>query len=320
MFQISKLCFLHVQTPLHAGSGQDLGPVDLPIQRERHTHWPKIEASSIKGSLREILQQQLKQKEPKDYHELIELTFGPEDGDKHASALGFCDARILLFPVKSMKGVFAYTTCPSVLERLKQELQLLQPPLTSNLPKIPPSNLPKIALSSNACEYEKKIFLEEYTFNAEISNFAKKWGKWLANATKIPHIENRLAILPDDDFTHFVKLSTEVITRTKIDSHTGTVQEGALFTEEFLPCETLLYTLVLASPVFQANSQPKNLHTFLFKNGTPPNGKIQPNQNKAEHVMLFFEKLLPPIIQIGGDATLGKGLVQTHILNTDGGE
>jgi CRISPR-associated protein Cmr4 len=54
MFKKAKLFFLLAETPLHPGSGGDsTGIVDLPIQRERYTNFPKIEASSLKGSLRE---------------------------------------------------------------------------------------------------------------------------------------------------------------------------------------------------------------------------------------------------------------------------
>lgn len=35
MFQTSKPLFFICETPLHAGSGSDLGIVDLPIQREK---------------------------------------------------------------------------------------------------------------------------------------------------------------------------------------------------------------------------------------------------------------------------------------------
>ena len=49
MFKVAKPVFLIVETPLHAGSGSDLGAVDLPIQRERHTDFPKVEGSSVKG-------------------------------------------------------------------------------------------------------------------------------------------------------------------------------------------------------------------------------------------------------------------------------
>ena len=49
MFKSAKPLFLIVETSLHAGSGSDLGIVDLPIQREKHTNYPKVEASGIKG-------------------------------------------------------------------------------------------------------------------------------------------------------------------------------------------------------------------------------------------------------------------------------
>ena len=42
---------LHAQTALHPGSGTALGTVDLPVQRERHTHWPTIAGSALKGIL-----------------------------------------------------------------------------------------------------------------------------------------------------------------------------------------------------------------------------------------------------------------------------
>ena len=54
MFRLAKPFFIRTITPLHAGTGQDLGIVDLPIQRERHTSYPKIEGSGLKGAIREI--------------------------------------------------------------------------------------------------------------------------------------------------------------------------------------------------------------------------------------------------------------------------
>ncbi|MEW5822118.1 MAG: RAMP superfamily CRISPR-associated protein, partial [Cyanobacteriota bacterium] len=57
MYKQAKPFFMIVQTPLHAGSGQDLGIVDQPIQRERHTSFPKIEGSSLKGAIREVFEE-----------------------------------------------------------------------------------------------------------------------------------------------------------------------------------------------------------------------------------------------------------------------
>lgn len=43
MFLKFQPFFIIAETPVHAGSGSELGIVDLPIQRERPTAFPKIE-------------------------------------------------------------------------------------------------------------------------------------------------------------------------------------------------------------------------------------------------------------------------------------
>ena len=117
MFRKVQPLFIIAETPGHAGSGRELGLVDLPIQRERHTDFPKIEASGLKGCIKEAFETANKEvdingnkirprdkiKYRKDNTEVerdyLSLVFGPEDGDEHASAIAFTDARILLFPV-----------------------------------------------------------------------------------------------------------------------------------------------------------------------------------------------------------------------------
>ncbi|KLO23478.1 type III-B CRISPR module RAMP protein Cmr4 [Marinitoga sp. 1155] len=301
MFKMAKPFFIRVMTPLHAGSGQDLGIVDLPIQRERHTGFPKIEGSGIKGSIREVFGNLKKDFKVgtqtinnKNLKQAIYLAFGPEEGDLHAGALGFTDARILLFPVKSMKGIFAYITCPKILERFKEEMIIAKNTNTiknifdKNLPsKLTISNLGELAISGN-------IVLEEYTFKVKEENTTKEFAIWLSNLLDIDEIKNKLVVLPDDDFKDFVNLSTEVITRTKIDPKTGTVQKGALFTEEYLPSETIMYSLVLTTPFFNEKKEVFN-----------------PIDKKEEElVMEFFENGIPEVIQIGGNATIGKGIVE----------
>ena len=44
----SRILTLYAETSLHPGTGQTTGVVDLPIQRERHTGFPKIEATGFK--------------------------------------------------------------------------------------------------------------------------------------------------------------------------------------------------------------------------------------------------------------------------------
>lgn len=306
MFQLARPLFLTCETPLHAGSGDALGIVDLPIQRERHTSFPKIEASSLKGALRESFEEKI----GRTIGQLLKA-FGPEEtgGDSiSAGALGFTDARLLLFPVKSMKGVFAWITCPKVLRQFSSDLKLSVELEVTDIPKVDDGSAVPLG-SPNHLAFGGHFVLEEYTFTKSNDSIPKINGAplagWLADNlfTKGSFWHDKaktdILVLSDNDFKDFVNLSTEVITRTKIDNETGTVQRGALFTEEYLPAESVLYSLVLASPQFISEKEKKN-------------GENRPD--KADDMLKFFTDNLQPVVQLGGNATLGKGLLRTKIV------
>jgi len=305
MFKKALPFFIRVITPLHAGTGQELGVVDLPIQRERHTGFPKVEASGLKGSIREVFEEQDKEiqvgekKIKVNDKDAISLIFGPDKEVSYAGALGFTDARILLFPIKSMKGVYAYITCRKVLRRFKEEIEITN----RNVPfEIAETNADTLIGSGDAevLVTESKIILEEYTFDAKVDESIKSIGEWLGQRIGINDLAQRIVVLPDDDFKDFVHLSTEVTTRIKINNETGTVQEGALFTEEYLPAETILYSLALASPIFKEKDEEKG----IFKQ----NGKAE-----EDLVIEFFKRGMPEVMQLGGNATIGKGIVKIKL-------
>ena len=161
MFLKQKPLFLWVETPLHAGSGSDLGIVDLPVQREKHTGFPKVEASGIKGCLRESFEDKLERENTE-----LKLAFGPESANEaHAGAIGFSDARLLLFPVKSVKSVFAWITCPQVITRFKRDLELCGVVGRDNGFDIPTKET--VPSGSDLFVKEGEIVLEEYTFSAQ---------------------------------------------------------------------------------------------------------------------------------------------------------
>ena len=56
MFKKAAPFYFRTISSLHCGSGNDLGIIDLPIQREKHTSFPKVESSSLKGALREAFE------------------------------------------------------------------------------------------------------------------------------------------------------------------------------------------------------------------------------------------------------------------------
>ena len=50
----AQLLFTHALSPLHAGTGQGIGVIDLPIAREKATGIPYLPGSSLKGTLRDL--------------------------------------------------------------------------------------------------------------------------------------------------------------------------------------------------------------------------------------------------------------------------
>lgn len=322
MFNVAQPFFIIAETPLHPGSGSELGIVDLPIQRERHTDYPKIEASGLKGCIKEAFEGSDTKVEINatemnaNDRTIIFPVFGPEEGDSHASAIAFIDARVLLFPVKSLKGVFGWITCPDVLERFKDDLMFLWG--RNDMPMSNFQDLEYTCPDNSNLTISSKVVLEEYTFEVKHGENTKEIGRWLAD--KIfprkdgtdPYkfwrekLKKDMVILPDDDFRDFVKTSTEVITRTKIDPATGTVQRRALWTEEYLPTDTILYSFALASPLRVDDNEKCDL-------------KGQSPKDEANKVMEFFKKGCPEVIQIGGNQTIGKGFVRIQFLEGKNG-
>jgi len=276
MYKEKSLVSYRVISPLHAGVGSGLGVIDLPIQREKHTNFPKIEASTLKGCFRESFEHKLG-REKKEIH----LAFGCDGCDlevkEFAGALGFSDARILLFPIKSVKGIFAYAICPYIIERFNSEFDELNLPLVEEL---------TITKSSEIALESGHVVLEEYLFDINRDEKVTQLAKAIEEITNIKGLEKRLIILPNDEFTEFISHSTEVITRNKINNDTGTVdsKSGGLFTEEYLPAETVLYSLILYGNSIED-----------FKETTPKE---------------WFNNHKKSVIQIGGNSTLGKGVVE----------
>lgn len=290
---------MHCLTPLHAGRGQDIGAIDLPIQRESHSQLPKCEASGLKGALREAHTDQA----------TTEMLYGPEHDPDRRGSMGFSNARLLLFPVKSIKGIFTWVTCPFVLSQLERDLSWVQGWEGIQLKlSHEPEEKDCIALGNRFLVGQgdsKYAILEEFAFEVKEGSCSFKvqddeipLGKFLAQNLFADEpkwqaeMEGKIAIISDDLFRDFTIFYSEVNTRIKIDAATGTVTPGGLFTVEFLPQESILYSVVSAHSEFSKE-----------------------NPKTAAQVEASFRKGTPSHLQMGGEATLGKGWVKLNLQN-----
>lgn len=111
----ARLLFVHALSPLHAGTGQGVGVIDLPVAREKATGLPYLPGSSLKGVLRDACKNNEKRKK----------IFGPDTGDAHeyAGSVQISDQRLLLLPVRSLVGTFAWVTSPYILRRFLRDAE-----------------------------------------------------------------------------------------------------------------------------------------------------------------------------------------------------
>lgn len=307
MFEAMRMLFTYVETPLHAGGGRELGAIDLPIQRERTTNYPIIQASSIKGCLRTYFQgvNGLSEEE----HLAI---FGPETGNaaEHAGALSVGDARILLFPVRSLAGVLAWTTSVNVLARFCRDICATGRVPDFKLPQEPGAD--QALVSSDKLIAGNRVVLEEFSFTPLREQAAEakvhEIGKWLAdNALPLgdeyewwrDSLPEKLCILPEDAFRDFTQYATEVQTHIKLDQVTKTVSEGALWTTENIPADSLLYFPLMAT---RSRKQGVDL--------------------SADEVLgkLLGQNMRNARIRLGGNETTGQGVVAIRVFDPSGGD
>ncbi|SDE03718.1 CRISPR-associated protein Cmr4 [Paenibacillus sp. CF095] len=316
MFTTFKPFLLYAVTSVHAGSGSEIGIVDLPIQREKHTAFPKIESSTLKGAWKRTVSGRIGEssEEIADFSKVFGSSpRDDEHNDSQASAVSFLDARILLFPIRSLRGTFAWVTCPYVVQRYNRELTMLN---AANQEKIDSLILPVVeagsvsgdALLINSAKGETSlsgsIVLEEYTFTVKSSEdterLAEKLEAWIGTPNGSIGIRDRLVVLSDDEFTDFVQMSTEVNARIRVEDN-GQV-EGGLWYEENIPPETVFYSALLFGKPRESQKKPNRAGAELIKKSS---------LHTAEDVKRYVtQDHFPEVFQLGGSFTIGKGIMR----------
>ena len=295
--ETAMIMMLATLTSTHPGSGTELSFVDLPIQREGHTGFPKIEAATLKGSIRSKIREKNSKEEA-----LINCLFGLPDKGEFASAVSLTDSRLLFFPVKSVRGVFGWITCPLVIQRFITDCKLAGKTIEANQSReLEPNEgvIPRVCKLTVTTERGEQVVLEDYTFTVKkddgFTRFLQLIEKEIpGNSLAKGRILDHALIVSDDDFANFVNHSTEVSTRIRIDQDTGTVAGQALFSEEYLPPECIFYNLL-----------------FFTRSHSPQEEETKEGWNQYD-VKRKLKEVLPSdtVVQIGADSSLGKGLIQ----------
>lgn len=304
----THLYFLHALSPLHAGTGQGTGVIDLPIAREKATGIPYLAGSSIKGVLRDKsmpwVEKGKKEEEidPQVKHKrnVTFALFGPptERADEQAGSLQLGDARLLLFPVRSLRGTFAWVSSPYILSRFVRDITSGGIYSTEQLPAIP--HLAKrdaIWVADPGFKVKDDVVvLEDLDLKYHDNEQAKHFYDWLyehvfqGQPEQQELLKQHFAIVHDDVMNFLLRNSTEIVARIRLDTETKTVAQGALWYEEALPAESLLYGVMTLSPTKKAL------------------------ELQGVDLTAWLKDLAQGVMQFGGKATVGRGLCRFSLV------
>ncbi|NOK58062.1 MAG: type III-B CRISPR module RAMP protein Cmr4 [Chloroflexi bacterium AL-W] len=298
----THITFVHALSPLHAGTGQGVGVIDLPIAREKATNLPYLPGSSIKGALRAGCSDE----------ESRRTIYGADARELEAleSSTQFSDQRLLLLPIRSLAGTFAWVTSPYILQRFKRDLRdaSIDCPAMIFDNEIASLNTSECLVSSSesviVIEGDNKVYLEDLDLVSKTtSEEVDAWAKWIAarvfpgdDTTWQDMLKKRFCVVHDDVLGFLLNTATEIIARIKLGEETKTVdaKQGALWYEEALPTETILTGMVRVVP----------------------NKKARENGN-GDHILTTLQTEKP--LQLGGNVTVGRGMCRVRISESKGG-
>jgi CRISPR-associated protein Cmr4 len=297
-----KPFFIKAVTHLHVGSGTSIEEeVDLPFQRDE-LNYPTIFASSLKGAIKSFLL-----KEYSNAREKIYEVLGYDENTEEASLGSFLDAVLFAIPARSIgvKGLdeaWVYVTTYELLRKVKSLLESMNTlSATQFISLLGAINdilqeSENLIISDNAAS----VILNE-DFYVELSNIQNEYIQSLLGDMLIGnstynqssqnsqsqgnHLVKPLIVLKDSIGREVINRSLIRVRRIKIKRSSKTVEEGGLWSEEYVPVNSLFFSSFLARG---------SKDTAYFANCI---------LRKTRYLIL------------GGKETIGKGIVELRWLN-----
>jgi CRISPR-associated protein Cmr4 len=282
------LLYLYAESPVHTGAAGSLEAIDLPVQREAATGYPVIWGQSLKGALRQAAREAWGAEDPR-----VGAVFGSaikgagEDGGTTPGTLAIGDAQLVAMPVPTLRRTFAWLTSEVALGRLARKYRTLG----REAPAVPRVRTDGGLCSSDAWSQAPREVLGPVLvpFEPPSSVPLAEWAGRIAadalgqDAVFAPFTEKLradLLLVGADIVPALLRECTEQAVRVQLYEDRKTVQNGPFYSE-YLPAETIMAA-------------------SLTLRGTG-DGEV----NREALAGLLDGRLL----RIGGDETLGKGLM-----------
>jgi CRISPR-associated protein Cmr4 len=284
------LLYLYAESPVHTGAADSIDVLDLPIQREAATGYPVIWGQSLKGALRQAASDAV-------WGDRLKEVFGSaiehpdEDGSTTPGTLAVGDAQLVAMPVPALRHTFAWLTSEIALSRLARKYKVLK----RNVPELPAVRSDTGAAASDAWIQDDNEVLGPCLVRLGSSRDEKlaAWAERIAADVFAPadafqpfarKLHDDLVLVGSDIVPVLLRECTEQAVRIQL-SESKTVENGPFYSE-YLPAETIMAAQLTLRD----------------------DGDTEDNKRALRE--LLHEQLL----QVGGDETLGKGLMWGRML------
>ncbi|MGH3936696.1 MAG: type III-B CRISPR module RAMP protein Cmr4 [Pseudonocardiaceae bacterium] len=297
-----RLLTLLAETPVHAGGPESLAAVDLPIQREAATGLPVIWGQSLKGALRQAWRDAglddevaaFGSRPPRRADSAAgesaaddPAEAAADDGDAAGAltkgAISVGDAQLLLFPAATSREVFGWVSTPLLLSRLGRKLRLLGADpgaaFTVTLTGGYGQGTPGWAGSQVIGPFLQNVRADAQagTIGAALARLVCPDGPAFGFTRQ--KMSADLLLIEDSTMTGLARMGTDVVARVQLKEESKTVAHGPFYSEH-LPAETVLAALLAGA---------------------------------GEHLDRLAELLDGQPIQLGGDETIGKGVLWCRV-------
>lgn len=289
------MLYLICETPFYPGAERGVAQIDLPVQRNPITSIPHGRSTTIKGAIRNAIENANIGNS--------KMIFGDAD---RTGAIDIGNAEILLFPVRGNVELFWYTTSPHQLNMWIKSLSVLGKDVSSlekSLEAIKSSLNKKknIGLVSDDCPYvgNKIILLDDVIISLEgLGDLSTIIEEIKEAIPKIPgysyikeKIRRNLVVVDDNTLQMLTNRGLYRVARIRLKPETKTVEAGALFFQELIPENTILFARILEAQRYQNDANVKNAVDDFKK-------WLQRN----------------PLVFIAGDETTGKGQIRLSLV------
>lgn len=289
------MLYLYAESPVHAGGTDADDVIDLPIQREASTRYPVIWGQSLKGALRQAWRD-------RQWPDADGLFGAADDAKGNAGLLSVGDAQLVALPVATLRNTFAWVTSGLALSRLARKYRRVG----QGTPQVPVCGSESCLAMNNAPWSHTEALGPVVTSVENDPDHSQRLQGWadlmatdgIGNSKAMQPLASKLKsdlILAGDTLAGLLfSQCSEQSARVQLKIDQKTVENGP-FIAEYLPSETILTASLTLKPT-------NNRHLL----------------DKLKDLLGTSSK--PGLLQIGGDETIGKGLVWSTLVSSGGGQ